>query len=157
MEQCVRDRVYKDCRKQINIRRACMTDVVINDGKIEGAMLSTGEVLDCDILVDAMGRASRMPHILSSKGMATPRKVSVDPKVSSASRIVKMPRDWSEVRIAFGICKQLICFLWRKPILPLPLIFFLSLNRIGNCLSSKTSHTELKEEAFFQWKITNGR
>ena len=61
-------------------------------------MLDDGSKVPAHLVVDTSGRSSQTAQWLRRHELEGPEMVTVDPHVASASRMVKMPADWDEVR-----------------------------------------------------------
>jgi len=65
---------------------------------LTGVVLDDGSEIRSHIVIDTTGRGSKTPEWLQRRGLQAPDMISVDPKVASSSRMVKMPRNWDQVR-----------------------------------------------------------
>ncbi len=80
----------------------------INMGKtITGVQVKTSEgkefTLESDLLVDACGRNSPLPHFLKSLGFGSPETISVESNLGYAGRLLKKPKNnpfaWKQVYV----------------------------------------------------------
>ena len=91
LEQCVRDRVYRESRN-IEVVHDTMVDFEVAADVVKGVHLRGGGFVPCDLYVDAAGRSSILPALLAKHSIGRPEKVAVDAKIKSASRLVKVRR-----------------------------------------------------------------
>jgi 2-polyprenyl-6-methoxyphenol hydroxylase-like FAD-dependent oxidoreductase len=93
LEQSLRDRVYHEhgLSKKLTVLNDTMVDFEADDEGIRGVHLRQYGELPCEIYVDASGRSSILPALLRKHGMGQPEKVTVDAKIKSASRLIKVP------------------------------------------------------------------
>lgn len=100
LERCVRERV----ETLDNVRFIERCDVAGVLGSTRGSRLggaqvlrradgSAAEVLEADLIVDALGRGSRMPHWLDGLGLGKPHEQRVASDVGYASAIVRIAPD----------------------------------------------------------------
>ena len=144
LEQSMRKRVYDDLGSKLSIVHDTLEDFELQEERVSGVFLCHRGFLSCDLYIDATGRSSVLPELMKKHGLKQPEKQYVDARVKSASRLVKVPRNFAEVRqIAFQI-----------HILLDSLIF---LCRSGNCWSLKASHMGQEGEVFCQWKGIFGK
>lgn len=59
--------------------------------------MDDGAEIYSHLVVDATGRGSKTPKWLAKEGFEEPDVISVNPNVSSVSRIVKIPENWNKV------------------------------------------------------------
>lgn len=98
LEQCLRDRVYRDLGTKLRIVQDRMVDVDLQEGRVAGVRLQMQGLVPCDVYVDAAGRSSLLPILLDKHGYGTPQKIYADAKIKSVSRLVKIPETFSKVR-----------------------------------------------------------
>ncbi len=98
LEQYLRDRIFAEHKGKLVLMQDAMKDVTLDDHKVSGVQLRSGRHLKCNMCIDASGRSSILPIILRKKGLQAPEKESVDARIKSASRLVRMPRNFEEVR-----------------------------------------------------------
>lgn len=98
LEQWIRDKVYALWGHKLSFVTSKVNDIECKDGSVQSVVLERGKSIECDLLIDAMGRSSRMPKFLQQHGYPEPELIYVDAKVKSASQIVRMPERRSEVR-----------------------------------------------------------
>jgi flavin-dependent dehydrogenase len=102
LEQCVRDRVYREGSDKISVVQDTLLDFETEDGEgsrdcsIRGVRLLNRGLMECDLYVDAAGRSSILPALLGKHGLGRPEKLAVDAKIRSASRLVKIPDSFDE-------------------------------------------------------------
>lgn len=63
-----------------------VTDLELDAGRVRGVVLADGAVLPADLVVDASGRASRLPQALVAHGLRAPREDRVDVDLGYATR-----------------------------------------------------------------------
>lgn len=102
LEQCVRDRVYREGGDKISVLQDTLVDFETGNAArsrdciITGVHLLNRGLLECDLYVDAAGRSSILPALLGKHGYGRPEKLAVDAKIKSASRLVKIPDSFDE-------------------------------------------------------------
>lgn len=103
LEQCVRDRVYRDLKNAARGGEfAVVTDTMVDfevdkdRNAVSGIHLREGGFLPCDVYVDAAGRSSNLSALLGKHGFGRPEKLAMDALVKSASRLVKIPDSFDE-------------------------------------------------------------
>lgn len=102
LEQCVRDRVYREGGDKISVLQDTLVDFETGNAArsrdciITGVHLLNKGLLECDLYVDAAGRRSILPALLGKHGYGRPEKLAVDAKIKSASRLVKIPDSFDE-------------------------------------------------------------
>lgn len=98
LEQCLRERVYRDLGTKLDVIQDVMMDMELQEGEIGGVVLKRLGLVPCDVYVDAAGKKSILPELLHKHGYGRPRKISVDAKIKSVSRLVKIPEAFSKAR-----------------------------------------------------------
>lgn len=98
LEQCLRDRVYRDIGTKLDVVQDVIVDIDIQYGGLSGIKLRRQGLVPCDIYIDAAGRGSILPDILDRNGYGRPEKICVDAKIKSVSRVVKIPETFDEAR-----------------------------------------------------------
>ena len=98
LEQSMRKRVYEDLGSKLSIVHDTVEDFELREDRVSGVFLRQGGFLSCDIYIDATGRSSVLPKLMKKHGLKQPDKQYVDAHVKSASRLVKIPRNFAEVR-----------------------------------------------------------
>lgn len=61
-----------------------------------GVKMTDGNEIQTSLVIDATGRSSTTAAKFADHGISKPRLLCVNPHVSSASRMVKMPKDWAK-------------------------------------------------------------
>lgn len=102
LEQCLRDRVFAEHKGKLVFIQDTMQDLIMDGHQVKGIVLRSGRNLKCEICIDASGRSSVLPMILRKKGLQEPAKVSVDARIKSASRLVRIPDNFKEVSQYFS-------------------------------------------------------
>ena len=67
-----------DAEPDLDVRRAKVTGLTADGGRITGVVLDEDEEVACDLLVDSMGRSSHLPRWLAEGGFRTPSEVVAD-------------------------------------------------------------------------------
>ena len=100
LEQCIRDRVYREHRAggKVDIIKDTLVDFEVDPGSnaVHGVHLCHNGFIPCDLYVDAAGRSSILPALLGKHGIGRPEKLTVDAKIKSASRLVRIPDSFGE-------------------------------------------------------------
>ncbi|GAA1854399.1 FAD-binding monooxygenase [Pseudonocardia ailaonensis] len=73
-------------RTDAAVRTGTAAGLELDAGRVRGLLLADGEVLPADLVVDASGRASRLPDWLAELGLARPREDRVDVDLGYATR-----------------------------------------------------------------------
>jgi 2-polyprenyl-6-methoxyphenol hydroxylase-like FAD-dependent oxidoreductase len=109
IEWAVRRRVLANDR--IRVRQADATALHLAGGRVAGVTIEdrSGEArqaedLDAALVVDAAGRASRVPHWLEGHGYPQPRETVVNGFLGYATRFVRPPANWSEWKTFYIQC-----------------------------------------------------
>lgn len=97
LEQCLRERIYQEHGTKLRVVNDTMEDIELRDCAISGVLLKRQGLVPCDVYIDAAGRSSKLPSVLAKHGYETPKKLSVDAKIKSVSRVVKIPETFDEV------------------------------------------------------------
>ena len=88
LEATVRDRVAKE--PAVTIRDGVsVTALAGAHGKVTGAFLDTGELVEADLVVDASGRGSRSDRWLAALGFPAPEQVEIKVGVTYTTRIYR--------------------------------------------------------------------
>jgi 2-polyprenyl-6-methoxyphenol hydroxylase-like FAD-dependent oxidoreductase len=88
LEATVRDRVAKE--PGVTIRDGVsVTALAGAGGKVTGAFLDTGELIEADLVVDASGRGSRSDRWLAALGFPAPEQVEIKIGVTYTTRIYR--------------------------------------------------------------------
>lgn len=73
-------------RTRVRVHEGTAVDLELDAGRVRGVRLADGGALPADLVVDASGRASRLPAQLTELGLRAPREDRVDVDLGYATR-----------------------------------------------------------------------
>ncbi|KAG7669037.1 hypothetical protein Ndes2526A_g00744 [Nannochloris sp. 'desiccata'] len=98
VEERIRDRVLKEGKESgtLEVIGGKVEKFLWEGNDVKGVKLCENREIHTSLVVDATGRSSDTATKLAEHNLPRPRLVCVNPNVASASRIVKMPKDFEK-------------------------------------------------------------